>query len=83
MLAFAMMATIRHHANRQSDQTEAIKKTKRLTRIKQKPSTCSAGQCKKSGVSPSGSADKTSSQPTSSHGRCGEEPIRQQRSGLM
>lgn len=39
MLAFAMMATIRHHANAGQSQNKAAKKTNRLSRILQKPST--------------------------------------------
>jgi SRSO17 transposase len=65
MLAFAMVAIIRHRAN-----TPPPQKTIRLTRTRQ---TSSAGRFKRSVASPSVSRSDASNQPTSSPGRSGDE----------
>ena len=74
MLAFAMLATIRHHANRPTPPKTMPRQTMpRLTRTR-RPS--SAGRSKRSGVSPSASRSGASTPPTSSPGRAGVAPIR-------
>lgn len=69
MLAFAMMATIRHHANRSA----SLKTTRRLTQLRQ---ASSAGQFKKSVASPCAWRSNVFSPHMSSPGRCGDEPTR-------
>jgi SRSO17 transposase len=66
MLAFAMMATIRHHANQPAPQ----KTPPRLPRTRQ-PS--SAGRSRSSAASPPAWHSVASSPPTSSHGHSGAE----------
>jgi len=64
MLAFAMMATIRHHANRPAPS----KTLRRLTHARQASST---GRSRKSAALPSAWPNGASNQPTSSRGRSG------------
>jgi SRSO17 transposase len=69
MLAFAMLAVIRHHANAPTPPKTPI----RLARRQQ---TLSAGRSKNSAVSPSVSRSDASGPPTSSPGRCGDAPTK-------
>lgn len=69
MLAFAMMATIRHYANRPA----SLKTTRLLTRPRH---ASSAGRSRKSAVLPPASRNNASTRLTSSHGRSGDEHIR-------
>jgi len=69
MLAFAMLAVIRHHANAPTPPKIPI----RLARRQQ---TSSAGRSRRSGASPSVSRSDASSPPTSSPGRSGDAPTR-------
>jgi hypothetical protein len=70
MLAFAMLATIRHHANRQPPQ-----KTLSSTMQKQnQPS--STGRCRKSVALPRSLRSGVSSLPMSLPGHSGDAPIR-------
>jgi SRSO17 transposase len=69
MLAFAMLATIRHKANQQPPQKTLI----RLTRT---PRTSSTGPSKKSGALPPASHSDASSQRTSSLGHFGDAPTK-------
>jgi SRSO17 transposase len=73
MLAFAMMASIRHHANRPPP-PKAMRRTARSL-----PGS-SAGPCKRSGASPRGSHNDASNPRTSSPGRSGGELTRQSHS---
>jgi SRSO17 transposase len=66
MLAIAMMATIRHHANQPAPQ----KTPPRLPRL---PQHSSAGPSRKSAASPPASHSAASARPTSSPGRFGAE----------
>ena len=66
MLAFAMMATIRHHANRPAP----LKTTRRLTRPRR---ASSAGQSRRSAASPLAWHNDASNPHTSSPGRFGDE----------
>jgi len=66
MLAFAMLATIRHHAN----QPAASQTPSRLTRSQK--SRLSDGRSRRSAVSPYVWHSSASGQPTSSPGRCGD-----------
>jgi SRSO17 transposase len=72
MLAFAMLATIRHHVNRQPRP-----KPPRST-IQKQNQPASAGRRRKSAASPHGLRNGASSLPTSSPGRSGGGPIRPQ-----
>ena len=65
MMAFAMMARIRQHAN---DSANAPKKTA--------PRRLYAGRCRRSDASPRGSHDDEYTRPTSSLGRSGDAPTR-------
>jgi hypothetical protein len=65
MLAFAMLATIRHRANAPPPQKTLIQLTQ-MRRIS------SVGRSKRSAASPSASNSDASSQPTSSPGRSGD-----------
>jgi SRSO17 transposase len=76
MLAFAMLATIRHHANRQPPQ----KPPPSMIRKHNQPS--STGRHRKSAVSPHGLRSGASSLPTSSLGRSGGGPIRPPQNAL-
>jgi SRSO17 transposase len=69
MLAFAMLAVIRHHANAPTPPKIPI----RLARARQ---TSSAGRSRKSAASPSVSRSDASSPPMSSPGRSGGGPIK-------
>jgi SRSO17 transposase len=69
MLAFAMLAVIRHHANAPTPPKIPI----RLARGHQ---TSSAGRSRNSAASPSASRSDASSPPTSSPGRSGDAPTR-------
>ncbi len=71
MLAFAMLATIRHQANAPLSQTPL-----RATHARHAPS--SAGRSRKSAVSPRASRSAASVPPTSSPGRSGDVRTRQQ-----
>ena len=73
MLAFAMLATIRHQANQQPPQKTLI----RLTRA---PQTSFTGRSKKSGALPPASHSDASSQRTSSLGHSGDAPTKPPRS---
>ncbi len=64
MLAFAMLVTIRHHANRPTPPKTMLRTARSL------PGS-SAGRCRKSGALPRGSRNDASSLPTSSCGRSG------------
>jgi SRSO17 transposase len=66
MLAFAMMATIRHHANQPAPQ-------KTLRHLHQPPQPSSAGRSRKSAASPPAWHSNASTRPTSSPGRSGDE----------
>ncbi len=66
MLAFAMMATIRHHANRPA----SLKTTHRLTRPRR---ASSAGQSRRSAASPLAWRNDASNPHTSSLGQSGDE----------
>jgi SRSO17 transposase len=76
MLAFAMLATIRHKANQQPPQKTLI----RLTRMHQSSFT---GRSKKSGALLPASHSDASSQPTSSHGHSGGARTRPPRSARI
>jgi SRSO17 transposase len=65
MLAFAMMATIRHHANQPAPQ-------KTLRRLPRLPQPSSAGRSRKSAASPPASRSVASILPTSSPGQSGD-----------
>jgi SRSO17 transposase len=65
MLAFAMLAVIRHHAN-------AAPPQKNLIRLTRTPRTSSAGRSRKSGASPSVLRSDASSPPMSSPGHAGD-----------
>jgi SRSO17 transposase len=69
MLAFAMLAVIRQHANASTPPKIPI----RLARGHQ---TSSAGRSRRSAASPSGSPSDASGPPTSSPGRSGDAPTR-------
>jgi SRSO17 transposase len=69
MLAFAMLAAIRQHANASTPPKIPI----RLARGHQ---TSSAGRSRRSAASPSGSPSDASGPPTSSPGRSGDAPTR-------
>ena len=69
MLAFAMLAAIRHRANAPTPPKIPI----RLARRRQ---TSSAGRSRKSAASPSASRSDASSPPTSSPGRSGDAPTK-------
>jgi SRSO17 transposase len=81
MLAFAMMAVIRHHANQTTPpKTWPRAVTRGLLPIaRTHPS--SPGQSRKSAVSPCASPNAASGPPTSSPGHSGDVPIRPPRSG--
>ena len=64
MLAFAMLATIRHHANQPAPQ-------KTLRRLPPRPQPSSAGRSRKSAALPSASRNAASARLTSSPGRSG------------
>ena len=66
MLAFAMLAAIRHKAN-------TLQPEKTLSRVALRRRTSSAGQFRRSGALPTASLSAASSQPTSSLGRSGGE----------
>jgi SRSO17 transposase len=76
MLAFAMLATIRHHANHQPPQ----KPPPSMIRKHNQPS--SAGRRRKSAASPHGLRSGASRLPMSSPGRSGGGPIRPPQSAL-
>jgi SRSO17 transposase len=76
MLAFAMMAAIRHHAN-----TAPPQQTK--PRILTVPRHSSDGPSRKSAASPTGSRKGASNRPTSSHGQSGGEPIKPSQSARI
>lgn len=76
MLAFAMMATIRHHANQPTPQ----KTIRRVARIR--PAS-SAGRSKRSAASPHAWHSDVSGPHTSSHGRSGDEPTKPPQSSVM
>ena len=69
MLAFAMLAVIRHHANAPTPPKIPI----RLARTRR---TSSAGRSRRSAASPSVSRSDASGPPTSSPGRSGDAPTR-------
>ena len=69
MLAFAMLAAIRHHANAPTPPKIPI----RLARTRQ---ASSAGRSRNSAASPSVSRSDASGPPTSSPGRCGDAPTK-------
>ena len=69
MLAFAMMAVIRHHANAPTPPKIPI-------RLAPTHQTSSAGRSRRSGASPSVSRSDASSPPTSSPARSGDAPTR-------
>jgi SRSO17 transposase len=69
MLAFAMLAVIRHHANAPTPPKTPI----RLARIRQ---ASFAGRSRNSAASPSVSRSDASGPPTSSPGRCGDAPTK-------
>jgi len=73
MLAFAMLATIRHRANASPPPKTLIE----LTRTRR---TSSAGRSRRSGASPAASRSGASGPPTSSPGRSGDARIRPPRS---
>jgi SRSO17 transposase len=77
MLAFAMMASIRHHANQPAPQKTPprLPRTRRpqtQTRGTQARQPSSAGRSRKSAASPHAWPSDTSSPPTSSHGHSGD-----------
>ncbi len=76
MLAFAMMATIRHHANRSA----SSKTTRRLTQLRQ---ASSAGRSRKSVASPCAWRSNVFSPHMSSPGRCGKEPTKPWHNALI
>lgn len=76
MLAFAMMATIRHHANRPA----SLKTTRRLTPPRQ---ALSAGRSRKSDASPCAWRSDVFSPHTSSLGHSGDEPTKPPHSALI
>jgi SRSO17 transposase len=69
MLAFAMLAVIRHYTNAPTPPKIPI-------RLARKYRTSSAGRSRNSAASPSASRNDASSLPTSSPGRSGDAPIR-------
>jgi len=69
MLAFAMLAVIRHHANAPTPPKIPI-------RLARRHQTSSAGRSRRSGASPSASRSDASSPPTSSPGRSGDAPTK-------
>jgi hypothetical protein len=69
MLAFAMLAVIRHHANAPTPPKIPI-------RLARKHQTSSAGRSRNSAASPSASRIDASSPPTSSPRRSGDPPTR-------
>jgi SRSO17 transposase len=69
MLAFAMLAVIRHHANAPTPPKIPI-------RLARGHPTSSAGRSRSSAASPSASPNDRSSPPTSSSGRSGDAPTR-------
>ena len=69
MLAFAMLAVIRHYTNAPTPPKIPI-------RLARKYQTSSAGRSRNSAASPSASRNDASSLPTSSPGRSGDAPIR-------
>jgi SRSO17 transposase len=69
MLAFAMLAVIRHHANAPTPPKIPI-------RLARRHQTSSAGRSRRSVASPSVSRSDASSPPTSSPGRSGDAPTR-------
>jgi SRSO17 transposase len=69
MLAFAMLAVIRHHANAPTPPKIPI-------RLAPTHQISSAGRSRRSGASPSASRSDASSPPTSSPGRSGDAPTR-------
>jgi SRSO17 transposase len=69
MLAFAMMAVIRHHANAPTPPKIPI-------RLARRHQTSSAGRSRRSVASPSVSRSDASSPPTSSPGRSGDAPTK-------
>jgi SRSO17 transposase len=69
MLAFAMMATIRHHANRASP-------PKTMPRLPRTRPPSSAGRSRNSAASPSVSRSNASGPPTSSPGHAGDAPTK-------
>jgi len=76
MLAFAMLATIRHHANRSAPPKTMLRTARSLQ-------ASSAGPCKRSGALPRGSHNDASSPRTSSPGRSGGAPTRPPRSARI
>ena len=76
MLAFAMMATIRHHANQPTPQ----KTLRRLVRTRQ---ASSAGRSRRSAASPSAWHNNASIPPTSSPGQPGDGLIKPPQNGVM
>jgi SRSO17 transposase len=69
MLAFAMLAVIRHHANAPAPPKIPI-------RLARRHQTSSAGRSRNSAASPSVLRSEASSRPTSSPGRCGDAPTK-------
>jgi SRSO17 transposase len=69
MLAFAMLATIRHHANQPAP-------PKTLLRTARSLQASSDGRCRRSAASPRSSHSDASSLPTSSPGRSGDVPTK-------
>ncbi len=69
MLAYAMLATIRHHANQPTPPKTVLK----LTRT---DPASSAGRSRKSAASPHASPSAASSPPKSSHGHAGDAPTK-------
>lgn len=76
MLAFAMLATIRYHANHQPPQKPP------LSMIRKHNQTSSTGRHRKSAASPRGLPNGASSLPMSLPGRSGGGPIRSPQSAL-
>jgi SRSO17 transposase len=76
MLAFAMLATIRHKANQQPPQ-------KTLIRLTQTPRTSFTGPSRRSGALPPASHSDASSQPTSSLGHSGDAHTKPPRSARI
>jgi SRSO17 transposase len=72
MLAFAVMATIRHHANRPTPPKTLL----RTARRRQTRPTSSAGRSRRSAASPSASHNDASGPRTSSPGQSGDGRIR-------
>jgi SRSO17 transposase len=77
MLAFAMLATIRHHANQ-----PALSQTPGKASQKQSPAS-SAGRFRRSAASPRVSHNAASGQPASSLGRSGDAPTRPPHNALI